>query len=136
MWPGQNEQQTMQPPLEDGGVIERLMRNKLCTRQSVSSTGKELQIVQQPRQRNTDIEEHEILYRSTKLRSRIQISKVHLSIWIDLRYRNTTPSDIEVLNFDINVSSISYCFDIDVPCTSISKLHRYRTASISKFLRI
>ena len=46
----QSEQRTLQLALIDGGVIERLMRNIQCTRQSVSSAE---QVLPQPRQRNT-----------------------------------------------------------------------------------
>jgi hypothetical protein len=63
-------------------------------------------------QRNTDIEGHKHRYRSTKLRYRIQISKVHLSISRDSSI--SVYNDVEVLNFDIDVSSISYYIDIEV----------------------
>ena len=63
-------------------------------------------------QRNTDIEGHKHRYQSTKLRYRIQISKVHLSISRDSSI--SVYNDVEVLNFDIDVSSISYYIDIEV----------------------
>ena len=63
-------------------------------------------------QRNTDIEGHKHRYRSTKLRYRIQISKVNLSISRDSSI--SVYNDIDVLNFDIDVSSISYYIDIEV----------------------
>jgi hypothetical protein len=76
----QSEQGTMQPSLEDVGVIERVMRNTLCTRQCMSSSTSTEQEPQQPRQRDTDIEEHEIRYRSTKLRIFDIVDKYRRSI--------------------------------------------------------
>jgi hypothetical protein len=62
------------------------------------------------RQKYTDIEEHEIRYRSTKAsisftdidRAFIDIEKSSISVY----------NNIDVLIFDIDVSSILYCVDI------------------------
>ncbi len=83
------------------------------------------------RRRNTDIEEYEIRYQSTKLRYSIQTSKKHLSMSTNLRYQDITISKFwssisiflryrtaslskfqQLSGFDIQVSSISYWFDI------------------------
>jgi hypothetical protein len=62
--------------------------------------------------KNTDIEDTQFDIEAQKLRYHIQISKEHFSISRNLRYRYKTTSK---LKFDIDVSLISYCVDIEVP---------------------
>jgi hypothetical protein len=89
------------------------------------------------RQKNTDIEGHKHRYRSTKLRYRIQISKVLLLISKFLRYRYVTISKFRYRSFfDIvlhryQISWIQYRSIFDIV------LSRYRMIqpSISKFFR-
>jgi hypothetical protein len=72
----------------------------------------------QPRldpKKNTDIEEHEIRYRSTKASIKYT-DTVTEGAFVDIDVSSISVyNDIEVLNFDIDVSSISYCVDIKVP---------------------
>jgi hypothetical protein len=81
------------------------------------------------RQRNTDIEEHEIRYQSTKASISytniegefVEIDKSSISVYNDFEVLNFDVSsisfcvDIEISGFNIEDSSISisYCFDVD-----------------------
>ncbi len=68
--------------------------------------------------KSTDIEEHEIRYRSTKA----SISYTDIEGALVDKSSISVHSDIEVLNFDIDVSLISYCVDIEVPGFDIGSI--------------
>jgi hypothetical protein len=71
------------------------------------------------RQKKTDMEEHEIRYRSTKASSSILYTDIE-GAFVDIEKSSISVyNDIEVLNFDIDVSLISHCVDIEVTGSDI-----------------